>query len=209
MVAGLPPAPATDAGAAPEPRSAAGSAPFYLLAWRELYPWFSLQMFPLLGVLAASRRVRRSTGSCRSSSLTTLFTLSAGPAQVLFAWKLAAPVASRHHSRWFVLFLLVVDSSFYTELEERHRPDGAPQGADGREDLEGDATRRQARRRRASGRQRATVSRLSRGAASWRRLPETVPLRPARPLRPPRRPLPRAAEPRAPRRRRPQLIDSR
>jgi cellulose synthase/poly-beta-1,6-N-acetylglucosamine synthase-like glycosyltransferase/DNA-binding response OmpR family regulator len=87
---------------------------FYLLAWREVYPWFSLQMFPLIAfwLLRGNPPINWFVPIFVA---TTLFTLSAGPAQVLFAWKLAHP-SIRSHRRWFVLFLLS-SIVFYTETK--------------------------------------------------------------------------------------------
>jgi hypothetical protein len=47
--------------------------------------------------------------------LTSLYTLSAGPSQVLFAYRLAAPEV-RRHKRWFWSYLLV-STVFYTPLK--------------------------------------------------------------------------------------------
>ena len=46
---------------------------------------------------------------------TTFFTLSAGPAQVFFAYKLAHP-SIKSHKRWFALFLFS-SLVFYTEIK--------------------------------------------------------------------------------------------
>lgn len=87
-----------------------------LLGWRELYPWLSLQVFPLLAFF-----LYRAAGSGGLDwlvpvfVLTTLFTLSVGPGQTLFAWRLAAPEIRREH-RWFWLYLLVA-SLAYTEFK--------------------------------------------------------------------------------------------
>ena len=87
---------------------------FYLLAWREIYPWVSLQMFPLLAfwLLRGDPTI---DWFVPIFVATTLFTLTAGPAQVLFAWKLAHP-SIKQHKRWFVLFLFA-SLVFYTELK--------------------------------------------------------------------------------------------
>jgi len=87
---------------------------FYLLAWREVYPWFSLQMFPLI-VFWLLRNNPPINWFVPIFIATTLFTLSAGPAQVLFAWKLAHP-SIKSHKRWFVLFLFS-SLIFYTEVK--------------------------------------------------------------------------------------------
>jgi hypothetical protein len=47
--------------------------------------------------------------------LTTLFTLSVGPGQTYFAWRLAVPEL-RRHSGWFWSYL-VLSSVFYTEMK--------------------------------------------------------------------------------------------
>jgi cellulose synthase/poly-beta-1,6-N-acetylglucosamine synthase-like glycosyltransferase len=75
----------------------------FLLGWREVYPWLSLQMFPVteLNWLAPALL------------LATLFTLAVGPAQTLFAWRLAVPEL-RQHKSWFWTYLLV-SSLVYTE----------------------------------------------------------------------------------------------
>lgn len=87
---------------------------FYLLAWREVYPWFSLQMFPLIAfwLLRGNPPINWFVPIFIA---TTLFTLSSGPAQVLFAWKLAHP-SIKCHRRWFVLFLFA-SLLFYMELK--------------------------------------------------------------------------------------------
>lgn len=87
---------------------------FYLLAWREVYPWVSLQMLPLLAfwLLRGDPPV---DWFVPIFIATSLFTLSAGPAQALFAWKLAHP-SIRRHPRWFVIFLFS-SLFFYTEIK--------------------------------------------------------------------------------------------
>jgi cellulose synthase/poly-beta-1,6-N-acetylglucosamine synthase-like glycosyltransferase/GGDEF domain-containing protein len=87
---------------------------FYLLAWRELYPWISLQMFPLIEfwLLRGDPVIN---WFVPIFVMTTLFTLSAGPGQVIFAWKLAHP-SIKEHRRWFFLFL-VSSFVFYTEMK--------------------------------------------------------------------------------------------
>ena len=87
---------------------------FYLLAWREIYPWVSLQIFPLLAFWLL-RGDPPMNWFVPIFVVTTLFTLSAGPAQVLFAWKLAHP-SIKQHKRWFFLFF-VSSLFFYTEMK--------------------------------------------------------------------------------------------
>jgi diguanylate cyclase (GGDEF)-like protein len=87
---------------------------FYLLAWREVYPWFSLQMFPLLAFWLLFGH-SATDWFIPVFVATSLFTLSASPSQALFAWKLAHP-SIRRHPRWFVVFLFA-SLLFYTEIK--------------------------------------------------------------------------------------------
>jgi len=93
-------------------RSRAGA--FYLLAWREIYPWISLQMFPLL----AFWMIRGNPPIDWFVPIfvaTTLFTLTAGPGQMLFASMLAHPTIKRHRT-WFAYFLFA-SLFLYTEFK--------------------------------------------------------------------------------------------
>jgi DNA-binding response OmpR family regulator/cellulose synthase/poly-beta-1,6-N-acetylglucosamine synthase-like glycosyltransferase len=89
---------------------------FFLLGWREAHPWLSLQMYPLIGFLAW-----REAGVANLSwvipvfVLLTLFTLSVGPGQVVFAYRLAHQDL-RRRSGWFITYLLVA-SLLYTEFK--------------------------------------------------------------------------------------------
>ena len=86
----------------------------YLLGWREIYPWISMQMFPLLAYWWYQ-------GSPKFDwfvpifVFTTLLTFSAGPAQTWYAWRLAHPSIKRHKA-WFVL-LGFASLFFYTEAK--------------------------------------------------------------------------------------------
>lgn len=86
----------------------------FLLGWREIYPWLSLQMFPVLAYTAYREGgVTELNWLAPALLLATLFTLAVGPAQTLFAWRLAVPELRRHKA-WFWSHLLV-SSVFYTE----------------------------------------------------------------------------------------------
>ena len=93
-------------------RSRVGS--FYLLAWREVYPWISLQIFPLVAFWLL-RGAPPINWFVPIFVATTVFTLSAGPGQVLFAWRLGDESIKRH-GRWYALFF-VSSLVFYTELK--------------------------------------------------------------------------------------------
>ncbi|MGZ4483512.1 MAG: glycosyltransferase family 2 protein, partial [Nocardioidaceae bacterium] len=85
----------------------------FLLGWREIYPWLSLQMFPVLGYIAYRDGVGHLNWLAPALVLATLFTLAVGPAQTLFAWRLAVPEL-RTRTSWFWSHLLVA-SLCYTE----------------------------------------------------------------------------------------------
>lgn len=87
---------------------------FYLLAWREVYPWVSLQMFPLVAFWMM-RGDPAMNWFVPIFVITSLFTLTAGPAQSIFTWRLAHP-SIKQHRRWFVLFLFG-SLLFYTEFK--------------------------------------------------------------------------------------------
>jgi cellulose synthase/poly-beta-1,6-N-acetylglucosamine synthase-like glycosyltransferase len=86
----------------------------YLLGWREIYPWISLQMFPTLAYLIMTRGWGQIDLLIPIFVLTSLYTLSAGPSQVLFTWMLAEP-EMRKRPRWFLRYFFV--SFFYTEFK--------------------------------------------------------------------------------------------
>ena len=88
---------------------------FHLLVWREIYPWLSLQMWPVIGFyIWQAGSPRALDWTIPIFVLTTIFTLSVGPGQVLFSYLLAAPDVRRHRS-WFWLFLFW--APFYSELK--------------------------------------------------------------------------------------------
>jgi cellulose synthase/poly-beta-1,6-N-acetylglucosamine synthase-like glycosyltransferase len=86
----------------------------FLLGWREIYPWLSLQMFPVLAYTAyRDGGITQLNWLAPALILATLFTLAVGPAQTLFAWRLAVPEV-REHRAWFWSHLLV-STLVYTE----------------------------------------------------------------------------------------------
>jgi hypothetical protein len=87
-----------------------------LLGWREAYPWIAIQMIPIIAFLAVQAGgVNRLDWVVPLFLLTTLFTLTVGPGQTLFAWLLGAPEIKAHRS-WFLQYLLVA-SLLYTEFK--------------------------------------------------------------------------------------------
>jgi hypothetical protein len=85
----------------------------YLLGWRELYPWLSLQVFPLI----AYWLFRGDDFELFQPIflLGTLFVLHVGPAQTVFAYALADREIKRR-PWWFVRYL-VASTLFYTEFK--------------------------------------------------------------------------------------------
>lgn len=85
---------------------------FYLLGWRELYPWVAVQMFPLIAYWALKYGgLERIDWLVPVFVLTSLFTLTVGPGQTILSYRLASPEI-RKHKRWFWSYLLVTSLPF-------------------------------------------------------------------------------------------------
>lgn len=88
----------------------------YLLAWREIYPWISAQVFPIIAFWVWKfHGVDKLNWLIPIFVLTTVFTLSVGPGQALFAWFKSDPEI-KHHKRWFWQYLFF-SSLVYTEFK--------------------------------------------------------------------------------------------
>jgi CheY-like chemotaxis protein len=88
----------------------------WLLGWREIYPWISIQMFPIiLYWVVKYGGVDRIDWLIPIFVMTTLFTLSVAPGQVFFAYILSDSEIHKH-KQWFV-FYLIVAAVFYTEFK--------------------------------------------------------------------------------------------
>lgn len=89
---------------------------FWLLGWREVYPWIADQMFPIIAFWAAKfGGLDKVDWLIPIFVLTTLFTLSVGPGQTLFAYRLGDRRIRRHKS-WFWGYLFF-SSLFYTQFK--------------------------------------------------------------------------------------------
>ncbi|WP_420907459.1 glycosyltransferase [Streptomyces scabichelini] len=89
---------------------------FVLLGWREVQPWLSLQILPVL--LHAALRAGGVDGldwAVPVCLLAVAVTLSAGVVQAAFAWRLAVPELRRRKA-WFWRYLLV-STVFYTHFK--------------------------------------------------------------------------------------------
>ena len=88
----------------------------WLLGWSGIFPWISMQIFPLIAFWAVKYGgLHNLDWLVPVFVLTTLFTLSTGPGQTLFAYLRAAPEIGRH-KRWFLGYL-VASSLYYTEFK--------------------------------------------------------------------------------------------
>lgn len=86
----------------------------FLLGWREIYPWLSLQMFPVIGFKAyQAGGFSHLSWLAPALVLATMFTLAVGPGQTLFARRLAVPEIRRR--TWWFWSHLLVSSLVYTE----------------------------------------------------------------------------------------------
>ncbi|MFJ9852734.1 glycosyltransferase [Streptomyces sp. NPDC101150] len=87
-----------------------------LLGWREVQPWLTLQILPIL-LYSAWRTggFDRLDWAVPVCVLATLFTMAAGPVQALFAWRLAVPEL-RARSGWFWSYFFV-STFFYSHFK--------------------------------------------------------------------------------------------
>jgi cellulose synthase/poly-beta-1,6-N-acetylglucosamine synthase-like glycosyltransferase len=89
---------------------------FWLLGWREVYPWIADQMFPLIAFWALKfGGLNKIDWLIPVFVMTTLFTLSVGPGQTLFAYWLGDRQIRRRKG-WFWRYL-ILSSLFYTEFK--------------------------------------------------------------------------------------------
>ncbi|REE94814.1 glycosyltransferase [Thermomonospora umbrina] len=91
---------------------------FVLLGWRELQPWFTLQM-PAILVYSIWRAggVGGLDWAVPLFLLATLVTAATGPMQAAFAWRLAAPTVRRRR-RWLLWYLLA-STLFYGHFKNQ------------------------------------------------------------------------------------------
>lgn len=84
-----------------------------LLVLREAFPWISMQIVPLVAYWAVQAgSLWRLDWLVPIFVVTTLFTLSTGPGQILFTYRLADPQI-KQHGRWF-WFYLWTSTLFYS-----------------------------------------------------------------------------------------------
>ncbi|HZE41413.1 MAG TPA: glycosyltransferase family 2 protein [Stackebrandtia sp.] len=86
----------------------------FLLGWREVTPWASLQIVPVIGALAwHAGGITKLDWMIPAFLLTSIYALSVGPVQTLFSWRLAVPDI-RRKGWWFGAYV-VVNTLFYSE----------------------------------------------------------------------------------------------
>lgn len=89
---------------------------FHLLIWREIYPWLSIQMIPIICFWAWKfGGFDRIDWFVPVFVITTLVTMGTGPGQLIFISRLADPqIRQRRRWFWWYLFICIV---FYTEFK--------------------------------------------------------------------------------------------
>jgi cellulose synthase/poly-beta-1,6-N-acetylglucosamine synthase-like glycosyltransferase len=85
-----------------------------LLGWREIYPWLSLQVIPIL-IYHVWWRGQHVNWLAPFFLFTTLVMLSNRPAQTLFAYRLAHPDIRRRKGWWVSYFFISL--LFYMEFK--------------------------------------------------------------------------------------------
>jgi hypothetical protein len=95
------------------PHQKAGA--LHLLWWRELNPWVTLQIYPIVAAWLWVRGPDRLDWLTPIFVVTTLVALSSGPAQAIVAYLRAAP-AQRLSAGWFVCYT-ILSVVLYTELK--------------------------------------------------------------------------------------------
>jgi hypothetical protein len=78
----------------------------YLLGWRELYPWISIQMVPIMLTFAWRDGLGSLDRFTPLLTLAALFSIGTAAAQALFTYRLAEP-SVRRQRRWFVWWALM------------------------------------------------------------------------------------------------------
>jgi CheY-like chemotaxis protein/cellulose synthase/poly-beta-1,6-N-acetylglucosamine synthase-like glycosyltransferase len=88
---------------------------FHLLVWREIFPWFSLQVIPIIAFWVVTRGLEQLDWLVPAFVLTTLFTLGTGPGQAIIIGRAGHPEITGR--RGWVLWYAIVAFVFYTEFK--------------------------------------------------------------------------------------------
>lgn len=90
---------------------------FQLLLWREIYPWLSMQVIPIVAFWlwsAGTDDLRAVNWFVPIFVVTSLVTMGTGPGQIFYILRLGDPSITKH-KRWIVFYLLA--GFFYTEYK--------------------------------------------------------------------------------------------
>ena len=87
----------------------------HLLAWREIYPWVSIQIFPIVLFWMWRDGIGSINWIVPFWIATAIFTFSVAPGQTLFVAKLGVPEIKRH--KWWLISYLVISIICYTEFK--------------------------------------------------------------------------------------------
>jgi CheY-like chemotaxis protein/cellulose synthase/poly-beta-1,6-N-acetylglucosamine synthase-like glycosyltransferase len=88
---------------------------FHLLAWREIFPWLSLQMVPIIAFWALTRGWGYVEWFVPLFVFTSVFTLATGPGQAIYIRRTAHPEIRTR--RGWILWYVAVAFFFYTEFK--------------------------------------------------------------------------------------------
>jgi hypothetical protein len=87
----------------------------FLLGWREVHPWLSLQIVPVLAYIVWRDGAAGIGTWLPICVLTSLWALSVGPGQIVLAYCLGDPDIRRH--RWWFVAYLAVSMLCYAEFK--------------------------------------------------------------------------------------------
>jgi cellulose synthase/poly-beta-1,6-N-acetylglucosamine synthase-like glycosyltransferase/FixJ family two-component response regulator len=87
----------------------------HLLVWREVYPWLSIQVVPIIAFWALRHGgIQGLNWLVPLFLLTTLFTLTTGPTQAMMVFCVAITEIRRH--KWWFAFYIVASFLFYANF---------------------------------------------------------------------------------------------
>ena len=88
---------------------------WHLVVWRELYPWISMQIIPIvLYWIVRNGGLDNIDWFIPIFVVTSIVTLGTGPAQIFYIYRLSHHTI-KQHKRWFLFYMLA--SFFYTEYK--------------------------------------------------------------------------------------------
>jgi cellulose synthase/poly-beta-1,6-N-acetylglucosamine synthase-like glycosyltransferase/predicted Zn-dependent protease len=88
----------------------------HLLVWRELFPWYSIQVVPIMTYWVWAYGWHYIHWAVPIFVITTIYTFSTGPGQILFAYLLAEK-AMRRRPGWFIEYL-IVSTLFFSPFKD-------------------------------------------------------------------------------------------